>query len=456
MTETHEEKFRRMTEAPVGGLIAKLAVPCIISMLVTSFYNMADTFFVGQMKSNSATGAVGVVFSMMAIIQAVGFFFGHGSGNYISRELGKKNYHEAEKMAATGFASAFAAGMLIMVIGELFIEELAFLLGSTETILPYTVDYLRAILLGAPWITTSFVLNNQLRFQGNASYAMVGITFGSVLNIALDPLLIFTFDMGIAGAGYATVISQFVSFCILLYGMQKKGSIKLRFSNVQFKWSYYKDIFGGGFPSLARQGLASVATISLNHAAGPFGDAVIAAMGVVQRIAMFGASTMIGFGQGFQPFCGFNYGAGLYKRVKDGFYFCIKVSVVFLLIIAAAGFVFAPELISLFRDDPKVIEIGSFALRLQCITFVTHSWIVLSNMMTQVIGRTVPATFLATARQGLFFIPSVLILSGLIGITGIQLAQPISDIGTLICAIPIQLKIFKEMENKSITEKENK
>ena len=351
-------------------------------------------------------------------------------------------------MAATGFASAFAAGMLIMIIGELFIEELAYLLGSTETILPYTVAYLKAILLGAPWITTSFVLNNQLRFQGNASYAMVGITFGSVLNIALDPLLIFTFDMGIAGAGYATVISQFVSFCVLLYGMQKRGSIKLRISNVQFKWRYYKDIFGGGFPSLARQGLASVATISLNHAAGPFGDAVIAAMGVVQRIAMFGASTMIGFGQGFQPFCGFNYGAGLYKRVKEGFYFCVKVSAVFLLIIASAGFIFAPELIALFRDDPDVIEIGSFALRLQCITFVTHSWIVLSNMMTQVIGRTVPATFLATARQGLFFIPAVLILSGLIGVTGIQLAQPIADIGTLLCAIPIQLKILKEMENK--------
>lgn len=448
MAETSEEKFRRMTEAPVGGLIAKLAVPCIVSMLVTSFYNMADTFFVGQLKSNSATGAVGIVFSMMAIIQAVGFFFGHGSGNFISRELGKKNYHEAEKMAATGFFSAFAAGILIMIAGEVFIEELAYLLGSTETILPYTKDYLGAILLGAPWITSSFVLNNQLRFQGNATYAMFGITFGAVLNIVLDPVLIFGFDMGISGAGYATVISQFVSFCVLLYGMQKHGNIKIKLSNIQFKFYYYKNIFGGGFPSLARQGLASIATISLNHAAGPFGDEVIAAMGVVQRIVMFGASSMIGFGQGFQPFCGFNFGAGLYKRVKEGFYFCVKTSAVFLLGIAALGFVFAPQLISLFRDDPKVIEIGVFALRLQCVTFVAHSWIVLSNMMTQVIGRTVPATFLATARQGLFFIPAVLILSSAIGVTGIQLAQPIADIGTLLCAIPIQLKILKEFDNK--------
>ena len=448
MAESHEEKFRQMTEEPVGKLISKLAVPCIISMLVTSFYNMADTFFVGQLKSNSATGAVGVVFSMMAIMQAVGFFFGHGSGNYISRELGKKNIKEAEKMAATGFFSSFAAGILIMAAGEIFLEKLAYLLGSTETILPYTKEYLGAILLGAPWITTSFVLNNQLRFQGNASYAMVGITFGAVLNIVLDPILIFVFDMGIAGAGYATVISQFVSFCILLWGMQRKGGIKIRISNISFNWFYYKNIFAGGFPSLARQSLASVATISLNHAAGPFGDEVIAAMGVVQRIAMFGASTMIGYGQGFQPFCGFNFGAGLYKRVKEGFYFCVKTSAAFLLVIAAAGFVFAPELIAVFRDDPKVIEIGALALRLQCVTFVTHSWIVLSNMMTQVIGRTVPATFLACARQGLFFIPAVLILSSVLDVTGIQLAQPIADIGTLICAIPIQLKILKEFDNK--------
>ena len=455
MAETQEEKFRRMTEAPVGRLISKLAVPCIISMLVTSFYNMADTFFVGLLKSNSATGAVGVSFSMMAIIQAVGFFFGHGSGNYISRELGKKNYREAEKMAATGFFSAFAAGTLIMIIGEIFLEELALLLGSTETILPYTMEYLRAVLFGAPWITSSFVLNNQLRFQGNAAYAMVGITFGSVLNIALDPLLIFTFDMGIAGAGWATVISQIVGFFILLYGMQKRGHIKLRLSNIRFEWFYYKNIFGGGVPSLARQGLASVATISLNHAAGPYGDAVIAAMGIVQRIAMFGASTMIGFGQGFQPFCGFNYGAGLYKRVREGFFFCVKTSVVFLLGIAAVGFIFAPDIIALFRDDPDVIAVGMVAMRLQCVTFVTHSWIVLSNMMTQVIGRTVPATFLATARQGLFFIPAVLILSELIGVTGIQLAQPIADIGTLLCAIPIQIKILKEMDSKLLSEKEN-
>ena len=441
----HEAKYRQMTEPPVCGLICRLAVPCIISMLVTSFYNMADTYFVGMLKSNAATGAVGVVFSMMAIIQAVGFFFGQGSGTYISRELGKQNYQEASNMAATGFFSALAAGALICILGQIFLEPLAYLLGSTPTILPYTEDYLRVILLGAPWMAASLVLNNQLRFQGSASYAMVGIVSGAVLNIVLDPILIFWFDMGVAGAGWATIFSQFVSFCLLLVGCSKGSNIHISVKNVRLKFFYFKWIFKGGLPSLARQCLASVATICLNHAAQPYGDAAIAAMSVVQRISMFGASTMLGFGQGFQPVCGFNYGAGLYSRVKEGFWFCVKVSGAFLVGIGVLGYLFAPQLIRLFRDDPAVIEFGSVALRFQCMTFWVQSWVVMSNMMQQSIGRTVPATFLAVARQGLFFTPMVLVLPYLLDSTGIQIAQSAADLLTFLCAIPIQLYVLRHM-----------
>lgn len=385
--EQQEQKFWEMTQAPVGRLVGRLAFPCIISMLVTAFYNMADTFFVGMMDSNAATGAVGVVFSMMAIIQAVGFFFGHGSGNFISRELGKHHYEEASNMAATGFFSALAAGALICLAGQIFLTPLASLLGSTETILPYAREYLRVILLGAPWMTASLVLNNQLRFQGSAAYAMVGITSGAVLNIGLDPLLIFVLDMGVA----------------------------------------------------------SVATICLNHAAGPYGDAAIAAMSVVQRITTFGASAMIGFGQGFQPVCGFNFGARLYRRVREGFFFCVKTATVFLLAMSILGFIFAPQLISLFRDDPEVIRYGTSALRFQCVTFCLQGWVVMSNMMLQTIGRTVPATFLAMARQGVFFVPLVWILSHTLGMLGVQLAQPVSDLCTILCAIPIQCRVLGEM-----------
>ena len=444
--DEQEKKYIQMTQPPVERLICKLAVPCIISMLVTSFYNMADTFFVGMLNSNAATGAVGVVFSMMAIIQAVGFFFGQGSGTFISRALGKKEYKEANEMAATGFYLALGMGLIICIVGQIFLEELAYLLGSTDTILPYTKDYLRVILLGAPWMTASFVLNNQLRFQGGAMYAMIGITTGAVLNIVLDPLMIFTMNLGVAGAGWATIISQLVSFCLLFLGCTKGGNIRIRIRNIRLRPYYFAMIFKGGLPSLARQCLASLATICLNHAARPMGDTVIAAMGVVQRISMFGASTMLGFGQGFQPVCGFNYGAKLYHRVKKGFWFCIKISTAVLFVVAAAGFVFAPQLISLFRDDPDVIACGALALRMQCLTFPAHGWIVMSNMMEQSIGKTIPATFLSVARQGLFFIPLVLILSATLGLLGIQITQACADFLTLAFAIPIHIYVMKHLE----------
>ena len=443
--DAQEEKYIKMTTPPVEKLICRLAVPCIVSMLVTAFYNMADTYFVGMLKSNAATGAVGVVFSVMAVIQAVGFFFGQGSGNYISRELGKKHYDEASQMASTGFFSALATGLLICILGQIFLKPLALFLGSTETILPYTEAYLQVILLGAPWMCASFVLNNQLRFQGSASYAMVGIVTGALVNIVLDPILIFGCKLGVAGAGWATILSKLLSFCLLLLGTRKGGNIRLKLRNFRFSGHYYLWIFKGGIPSLARQSLASVATICLNNAAMAYGDAAIAAMGVVQRITMFGASAMLGFGQGFQPVCGFNYGAGLYSRVRRGFWFCIKVSTIALVVIAALGYAFAPNLIRLFRDDAQVAAYGAAALRYQCLTFCLHGWVVMSNMMQQSMGKTVPATFLSIARQGLFFIPLVWVLNAWLGFTGIQLTQPVADAITFLCAVPIQLHVLRTM-----------
>lgn len=445
MDGKQERKFREMTEEPVGRLISRLAVPCIISMLVTAFYNMADTFFVGMLRSNSATGAVGVVFSMMAVIQAVGFFFGHGSGNYISRALGRHDPDSALNMAATGFFAALATGLLICLLGQIFLTPLALLLGSTETILPYAKAYLRVILFGAPWMTASLVLNNQLRFQGSAVYGMAGITSGAVLNIGLDPLFIFTFRLGIAGAAWATIISQFVSFGVLLYGCSRGGNLRIEPARVQFDWRYYAALAQGGLPSLARQSLGSVATICLNRAAGPYGDAAIAAMGIVQRVMLCCASAMIGFGQGFQPVCGFNYGAKRYERVKEGFWFSFRVSACFLLVVSTLCFAFAPALVARFRDDPDVIAIGALALRFQCLTLCAQSWVVMSNMMLQTMGDTVPATFLATARQGMFFLPLILILPRFLGLFGVQITQAVADLCTLLCAVPIQVHTLRRL-----------
>ena len=443
---SQEQKFEMMTEAPIPGLIGRLAVPTSISMLITSFYNMADTFFVGKIGT-SATAAVGVVFPVMAIIQALGFFCGHGSGNSISRHLGSKDVQSARELASTGFFLAFALGIFLMVLGLVFLDPLSHLLGSTKTIFPYTRDYLRFILLGAPYMTAQLVLNNQLRFQGNAFYAMIGITSGGVLNVILDPIFIFVFDLGISGAAIATILSQFVSFCLLLVGLRISKCIPIHLRNVRLTALRLREIMGGGLPSLFRQGLGSVATTTLNIAANPYGDAAIAAMSVVSRIMMFANSALIGFGQGFQPVCGFNYGADKYDRVKEAFWFCVKVSTAVLLGLAVLGGFLSGHLIWIFRNDPDVIQIGTTALRFQCVTFALNGWIIMNNMMMQTMGKTVPATILAASRQGLFFIPALLILPQFLGLTGIQCAQAVSDVFTFALTTLLNRKVMRSLNN---------
>lgn len=445
-----QEKVDYMLSEPVPRLVCQMAVPTIISMLVTSFYNMVDTFFVGKLNTQ-ATAAVGVVFSVMAIIQAFGFFFGHGSGNFISRKLGAGEFEESNRMAATGFFTAFFAGIIGGLLGIIFLTPLSKALGSTPTILPYTKDYLRIILIGCPFMMSSLVLNNQLRFQGSASYAMVGIVTGAVLNMALDPLLIFTFDMGVAGAALATVVSQVVSFVILFFMSRKGGNIRISFRNFKPSWTLYKEMFRGGIPSLCRQGLASIAQICLNHSAGAFGgdfsDAAIAALSIVGRISMFANSALIGFGQGFQPVCGMNYGAKRYERVRQAFFFCVRYAAVFLVVVSVAGLVFAEPLVTLFREeDADVIRIGTLALRLQCLVFPLNAWIVMCNMMLQSIGKAAKASLVAAARQGIFFIPLIWVLPMFFGLLGVQMCQTWSDICSFLLSLPLGISVLREMK----------
>lgn len=450
MKRTAQDKHRMMTTAPIPKLIASLAIPTIISMLVTSFYVMADTYFVGKINTQS-TAAVGISFSVMAIVQAFGFFFGHGSGNFISRRLGAKDYKSAEKMASTGFFYAFFSGLLIAIFGNLFLTPICLSLGSTETILPYSESYLGTVLLGAPFMASSLVLNNQMRFQGNAIYSMIGIIVGAVINIGLDPILIFTFKMGVAGAAWSTVISQIVSFMVLMYMDSKGTNIKIRFRHFTPSFTYLKEITYGGIPSLSRQGLVSLSTIMMNVAAGGYGDAAIAGMSIVTRICMFINSFVIGFGQGFQPVCGFNYGAGLYTRVKEGFWFSVKTGVIFLTICSVLGYIYAPDIVSWFRkDDLHVIEIGANALRWQLITLPLGAWVILCNMMLQTIRIPGRALILSSARQGLFFIPLILILPIYLGIQGVEMCQAVSDFCSFLLAIPLTLPVLRKLRNNQI------
>ncbi len=441
-----EEKRKYLTEEKIPTLVLNMAVPSIISMLITSFYNMADTFFVGQIGT-TATAAVGVIFPLMSIIQALGFTFGHGSGNYISRKLGQGEVEDAKKMAATGFVSALIAGAIFGLAGLIFLDGLVGILGATPTIAPYARQYAMYILIGTPFMASSLVLNNQLRFQGSAFFGMIGMGVGAVLNIALDPLFIFVLDMGVSGAALATILSQIVSFCLLLHGCTRGGNIAISLKNFSPSWARYKEIARGGTPSLFRQGLGSVATICLNFAAGIYGDAAIAGMSIVTRVLQFANSAIIGLGQGFQPVCGFNYGAKLYGRVRKAFWFTVSLAFCVLLIGSIVGIAFAPQIIAIFRkEDLEVIKIGALSLRLQCIFLPLSAFVVGSNMMLQTIGKPVKASISAAARTGLFFVPAILILPQFFGLLGVQMSQAVADLCSFVLCVPLAGTTLLEMK----------
>lgn len=446
MQPRHRDNYEFLTQAPVSRVILTMAVPTIVSMLVTCFYVIVDTYFVGQLNTQS-TAAVGIVFPLMSLIQAIGSFFGHGSGVYMSCELGARRTDNASSMATTGLVYALLTGILIAVVALLFLRPLSLVLGSTATSLPFTEQYMAIILLGAPFQIASFTLNSQLRMQGNARYAMWGIISGALLNVILDPILIFACGLQLRGAALATVIGQLVSVAILLAmcHFRATAGVRLRPRFFSLHWHYVRDIVYGGSPSLSRQGLASISVILLNVAAAGYGDAAVAAMSIVSRVTMFVMAVIVGLGQGFQPFCGYCYGAALYNRLRHGFWFTVRVGFIFLLFFSAVFFCFAEQTIAVFRDDAIVIAVGSTALRWHLAVYPLNAYIMAGNMMLQTTRRPLRANVLSSARKGLVFIPFILILPHLFGLMGIAMCQAVCDVVTFIIAIPIVRSAFREM-----------
>ena len=446
MQPRHRDNYEFLTQAPVSRVILTMAVPTIVSMLVTCFYVIVDTYFVGQLNTQS-TAAVGIVFPLMSLIQAIGSFFGHGSGAYMSRELGARRTDNASSMATTGLVYALLTGILIAVSALLFLRPLSLVLGSTATSLPFTEQYMAIILLGAPFQIASFTLNSQLRMQGNARYAMWGIISGALLNVILDPILIFACGLQLRGAALATVIGQLVSVAILLAmcHFRATAGVRLRPRFFSLHWHYVREIVYGGSPSLSRQGLASISVILLNVAAAGYGDAAVAAMSIVSRVTMFVMAVIVGLGQGFQPFCGYCYGAALYNRLRHGFWFTVRVGFIFLLFFSAVFFCFAEQTIAVFRDDAIVIAVGSTALRWHLAVYPLNAYIMAGNMMLQTTRRPLRANVLSSARKGLVFIPFILILPHLFGLMGIAMCQAVCDVVTFIIAIPIVRSAFREM-----------
>ena len=446
MQPRHRDNYEFLTQAPVSRVILTMAVPTIVSMLVTCLYVIVDTSFVGQLNTQS-TAAVGIVFPLMSLIQAIGSFFGHGSGVYMSRELGARRTDNASSMATTGLVYALLTGIVIAILALFFLRPLSLLLGSTATSLPYTELYMAIILLGTPFQMASFTLNSQLRMQGNARYAMWGIISGALLNVVLDPILIFACNLGLRGAALATVIGQLVSVAVLLAmcHFRATAGVRLRPRYFSLHWHYVREIVYGGSPSLSRQGLASISVILLNVAAAGYGDAAVAAMSIVSRVTMFVMAVIVGLGQGFQPFCGYCYGAALYNRLRHGFWFTVRVGFIFLLFFSAVFFCFAEQTIAVFRDDAIVIAIGSTALRWHLAVYPLNAYIMAGNMMLQTTRRPIRANVLSSARKGLVFIPFILILPHLFGLMGIAMCQAVCDVVTFIIAIPIVRSAFREM-----------
>lgn len=443
-----------MTETPVSKLVLQLGLPTTISMLITNLYNLVDSKFVGNLGT-SQSGSISIVLALMAIIQAFGFMFGHGAGSNIGRLLGGHDKEKARNYSATSFYLGFATGLVILVFGLLFQEDFMYLLGSTDTILPYAIDYSTYILLAAPFMVISCVMNNILRYEGKATFAMIGLVSGGLLNILGDYLLISVFDMGVAGAGISTAVSQVISTMILAVPfIRRKVQSSLNPRYFSFDGKLIFAILAIGFPSLIRQGLNSISTTILNQVCKPYGDAAIAAMGNVAKVMGALFCVGLGIGQGFQPVCGFNFGAKKYKRVKEAYWFTLKFGLLLLGGMAVLGFAFAEPVIRFFRDDDEVVRIGALAMRFQSASLISLSFTVMGNMLFQSAGKSGRASFLATARSGLFFIPILLLFSKLFGLLGIQMAQAIADVLAACITMPIVLVFLRSLpdEDKMIAE----
>ena len=444
--QTPEEKRREMLERPVQPLILSLAAPSIFANIVTTLYNLADTFFVGQMGITSASAAVGVAFVTSTVIQSVAFYFAQGTGIHMSRCLGAGKTEEAAVYVNTGIAATVTIGTLIAIVGHLFLDQLCYVGGATPTILPYARTYISIILFGAPFIASGFLMNMQLRFQGESFSSMLCMVAGAVLNTILTPLFIFPLGLGIAGSALATVVSEAVSFVLLLIEMSRAGITPLGLRYVRIpNATMLKTINNGGVPSFARQVMLGVATSLLNNAAAPFGDAAIAGIAVVQRITSVGNFFQIGIGQGFQPITGYNLGAKRYDRIREAYFTAVRLAFVSVAAIGVITFIWAPQLIAIFRDDPEVVAFGVVTLRLQSITMPFTGVAMVTNFLLQTAGKMWRATFLGACRLGLVLGPVVLVLPPLLGQLGVQIAQPTTDIITTLIAWPMAFFMLREM-----------
>ncbi|MBN2851441.1 MAG: MATE family efflux transporter [Clostridia bacterium] len=445
----NDKRLQLMENAPINKAITTMAIPATAGMLLSAIYNLADTAFVSKLGT-SQIGAVGIIFPLMMLISAVGMTFGMGAGSYISRLLGAKDFDLANRTASTAFFSTVFISIVLLLIGFPLRADLVVLFGATDSIIGYANEYIVYILLAMPFMMGVMVLNTMLRAEGSAKLSMIGMASGAILNIILDPIFIFVFKMGVPGAALATAISQFVSFVILITPYFKRKSVlHLKLKMFTFKLRIYGEIFKIGVPSFLRQGLASLSFVLLNSAAGLYGgDSAIAALTIMLRVMMFILMIIFGIGQGFLPVAGYNYGARNYDRLLKGLYFTIKVCLVVALFGTFSFIFLGGFILNLFNVSQEVVSIGIKAFRYTGYIMPALGFAIPVNMLYQAMGRGIPATLLSISRQGIFFIPVILILPNLIGLNGVLMAQPIADLCTLIFTALLSISLFKEINRK--------
>ncbi len=454
MNEDEARQYKKMILTPPGRLVFTLAVPTVISMLITMVYNLADAYFVGKINT-SASAAIGIVMSVQSVFQAFGFMYGQGSGSKIARLLAAGKKDEADKILTIGMGASCLSGIILTLLGFVFLDALINSM-ATATIFPYAKIYATYILVSGPVLAVSCVLNNVLRYEGRAFFAMFGLVSGGLLNIVLDPILMFNCGLGIRGAAISTMVSQIVSLGILLYmflSHRAISSIRLSYLKLPAKEiaKNILEIVKTGFPSLLRQLCATLSTMVLNGCSKPYGDAAIAAMTIDGRVLMFIGSTMIGIGQGFQPVSAFNYGSGKYKRLREACFATWRAGTILMTILAVLGFTFSADIIRVFRDDDMVVYYGIPALRFMCIAVVVQPISVVGNMLFQSIGEARKASILSMLRSGLCYIPLLLILPLFMGFLGIQCSQMCADILSALISIPFLLKFFSVLPKEDKT-----
>ena len=453
--DKREAYHKQMTETSIAPLIIKLGIPTTISMLITNVYNLVDTYFVGTLGV-AQQGATGILFTLQAILQAVAFGLGHGAATHMTKHLALKNKKEAEAFGSNAFYLGLAIGVLMLGAGLLFLEPLMLLLGSSDTILPYARDYGFWVLISGPFFVTSLVLNVYLRYEGKATFAMIGIVSGALLNVLGDFIFISVLGMGVFGAGLSTAISQIVSFVIILAFYLKVGQVGLRVRSITFKWSYFANIFVAGLPSMLRQGLASLSGGILNNLTKPFGDAAVAAMAVVNRYSNFVMCIGLGIGQGLQPVAAYNYAVKEYGRVRKGIYFTVGFSTAVVGVVSTLTLIFPSFIVSWFNSNEEVIRLGTIALRYAAISLFFNPLGAVANMSLQSVRKSGISSFLSALRCGLAFIPIIFLFvyAFQMGFEGIAWSQPAAEMLTFVISLPFLLHFTLQLNRLERERKE--